>query len=572
MPLSPATSPSSAHALASDTPCYTGFAADLHCHGFNARDLPIEGFIRCFFRGYRGKRGERFPWAVRALLSRPVKAFVAAVSVGVDTAAAELGRLNGGKAVTPPVELADLPAAPDKDALLREAVLDIPADASHLKYDAVDDDETRVARYLQEQAVNDEELREWIKEWIDEPSAELPPSSLKMDDPFDKLRRLVARAFNWAVGLFKSLRAFLKALRRSRHDNLQEMATLSRPVTLFTPALVDFDQWANGDAADSSMASQVELQEALAIRAYAGKIVARSISVHGFVGFNPLQEIKGVAAYVDPKHLTADPPSWTDLDELPRNARSFDVVRDAIEERGFVGVKLYLNCGFWPTGNALRGRADGHAIDGALDRLYDWCAVNGVPLLVHTGESNAFAQDFRACSHPDGWRPVLARHKKLRICLAHFALHAPVDVNEGGDPWIHAAARLALDEAGRVFFDISNTDTLDDDERKALTGALTGENASLQSQLFYGSDYFMCELNHEPSTGYFDRAEKDLCHRLDLEPGFCRSFFADAALRFLGLRDEHGQPATGGNRERLLRWYDTKAKAEPPEFLRARPE
>ncbi|HUF28723.1 MAG TPA: amidohydrolase family protein [Gemmatimonadaceae bacterium] len=90
-----------------------------------------------------------------------------------------------------------------------------------------------------------------------------------------------------------------------------------------------------------------------------------------------------------------------------RRTKHFDLMREAIERRGFVGVKLYPSLGV--------------PVDSPeMMAVYDYCALNEVPILMHctlTGfiESEATAQ----LSNPERWWPILADRPELYVCFAH---------------------------------------------------------------------------------------------------------------------------------------------------------
>ena len=112
----------------------------------------------------------------------------------------------------------------------------------------------------------------------------------------------------------------------------------------------------------------------------------------------------------------------------PRS-RTVDDVKAAIEEEGFIGVKLYPPLGFKPWGNE-----DG-AVDENLDGLYRYCTAGRdrpIPITAHCSWSDGVTSNravagvrntrdyYRRLADPAHWAAVLARYGSLKLNLAHF--------------------------------------------------------------------------------------------------------------------------------------------------------
>jgi hypothetical protein len=69
----------------------------------------------------------------------------------------------------------------------------------------------------------------------------------------------------------------------------------------------------------------------------------------------------------------------------PRRPDALAKVRQAVDQMGFVGVKLYSRCGWMPWNNALiHGSAKGSVMDQRLQGLYDYATQQDLPILNHT--------------------------------------------------------------------------------------------------------------------------------------------------------------------------------------------
>jgi len=91
---------------------------------------------------------------------------------------------------------------------------------------------------------------------------------------------------------------------------------------------------------------------------------------------------------------------------------------EAVETKGFLGIKVYPPLGHDPA-------------DPALDELYAWCEQRGVPVTAHCSPIGVWSdlgvppgQDPLkrnvARAEPKNWVPVLEAHPGLRVNLAHF--------------------------------------------------------------------------------------------------------------------------------------------------------
>ena len=76
---------------------------------------------------------------------------------------------------------------------------------------------------------------------------------------------------------------------------------------------------------------------------------------------------------------------WPFVPFDPRRPYGLEVVKEAIEELGFVGVKLYSRCGWMPWNNCeIYGDELGQKLDARLQELYEYVTVNDLPILNHT--------------------------------------------------------------------------------------------------------------------------------------------------------------------------------------------
>lgn len=206
--------------------------------------------------------------------------------------------------------------------------------------------------------------------------------------------------------------------------------TDGRNVDLMLASMVDYDWWlSQGCPPVTNLQKQVQVMAKMSI-------VTRG-QVHGFVPFDPLREVAFYAGKQPEKACSRYAAAFSSL----------DLVKDAIQNRGCLGVKLYPPMGFSAYGNADRPATFwdrdwlpkwmlqpvpstkdnrllpiGQRLDDALAFLYTWCSDNDVPVMAHSDASNGVVQEFKDLAGPQYWSKVLAadRWPNLRISFGHL--------------------------------------------------------------------------------------------------------------------------------------------------------
>lgn len=367
------------------------------------------------------------------------------------------------------------------------------------------------------------------------------PAVLKTQPTFSGYLRFLLHHFNY------------------RHVNaIEYLATYSnaqeRKVDLVVANLVDYDWWlSRGRSTRTPLRDQIELMSDLSVL-LGGR-------VHGFVAFCPFREL-----------MTLDVGGIGD---------SMRMVRMAVEQHGFLGVKLYPPMGFaaygntgktvWrnkPTLNSVADSPDfGARLDRALHRLYTYCEKNDVPIMAHTNRSNGPYPEFRALADSEYWKIALEKFPGLRVSFGHFGDSNPDDhsgertlpflklMTNGEETW----GRNTFADSG--FFAGALVD------RQTMTNVLRtlyrAENGIISERLMYGTDWTMILTQKSVRTYLADFIE--IMRRLeDAEAGanvrqtsLANAFFGRNAVEFLGLRRGRG------NRERLERFYARRGISEP---------
>lgn len=484
-------------------------AIDVHAHFFNASDAAVAGYLV-------HSVGHEAPRLVRKLLGR-LERMISGVSYLPPTARDEYERLlETGRQVS---------------GLHASAVQDLLDDQMRTEDKRI---ETELERAFRKFDVDDAYEEALLGEAVTGPvkardglaatMARLAVDS-EAEDPY------AAEALAAGGGIYlRGLLGFVGRMFRSRWSNLRTFQKVYRPqgVEAAFGALVDFDHWFESRG-QSTLDDQMALH-ALLSRLSGGYLLP-------IMAYNP----------------------WAD--EITGGA-SLRRVQKAVEEFGFIGVKIYPPTGFRPWGNAkpdcepaprrecLPYPDDPGAIDARMKALFCWSSDNGVPVMAHANSTRGRNEEEDLMSAVSGWRELLA-HMQHRghapvIHLGHIGGDAH---NQDGMNWTKEFAALMSEQGNaRVYGDLGYWTGLADcrGDLGACTAGLRlraalAENPQFDRHLMYGSDWFM--INQERGWKAFPRdVAAALAGAFD-EPD--RVFFGNA-LECYGLR------AGGRHRQRII--------------------
>ena len=314
------------------------------------------------------------------------------------------------------------------------------------------------------------------------------------------------------------------------------------------PAIIDFGYSLRGvNYTEVPVPQQVQLMGELARRQDAGLLV------HGYVPFNPIRFVKD-------------------------QADATGAIFDAIDNQGFIGIKLYPPMGFQASGNDKISmhffdigedrNTLGKRIDGALNWIYDYCLKHDVTIMVHTAPSNTphgnpydglggGRDDWSRRPDPKYWDAVLsAGRQNLRVLFGHFGGAYTVSKNRA---WVDSIVGLMM-KYPNVYGDFSDYDLVLDNtqdqraERRELKNYLQTLDAArrqkLQQRLVFGSDWEMLDLVVD--TKHYTR--NMLGFLTDSLGGRVEDYAACNALRMIGLDDPNSKTS-----QRLLRFHQRTA-------------
>ena len=334
-------------------------------------------------------------------------------------------------------------------------------------------------------------------------------------------------------------------------------------VHLFVPLMIDYEYWF-ANSLDISLGDQIDTVFRDVVLPHLGRF-------HPFVPFDPARELAYRKGMVNPDG------------QLERN-RPLELVKDAIESKGFIGVKLYNSLGFRPYGNAdselsLKRRHiavrnqklpylfDGEEYDEVLCELYDYCVDHEVPITAHCVMDGieAYPGASRDFGQAKFWNEVLRqdRYTNLRLNLAHFGWNqSPGQGFAGSESWAKDVCRLIV-KYDHVYADVSHHRVLTKGGRnqfiqgyRQMRREFSADIEKIKSRILFGTDWHVLRR----MQGY--REFLPNYERVLREAGlFAGSelvrFRGTNALEFLGLG------AGGGNRTRLLRLYQTHGTTLP---------
>jgi predicted TIM-barrel fold metal-dependent hydrolase len=182
----------------------------------------------------------------------------------------------------------------------------------------------------------------------------------------------------------------------------------------------------------------------------------------------------------------------------PRRQNHQAVMRQAIEEDGFVGVKLYPSLGYELDAQAIRD-------------ILDYCRLMDVPITIHTSATGFNRDDVTAqFCHPRHWQRLFQPNDPLRVCFAHCGGWGGLcgQVEDQAE-WAEAIFRF-MDDYPSVHADISyHVDQMRSPEAErayvdALIALIDGERGD---RIVFGTDSWLLRLSMDDALywNYFER-------------------------------------------------------------------
>jgi len=230
----------------------------------------------------------------------------------------------------------------------------------------------------------------------------------------------------------------------------------------------------------------------------------------------------------------------------PRRENTLELLKYAIEELNFKGVKMYPSLGYFP-------------YDNRLDDIYSYCNDNNIPIITHGSPYNPvhykgkkkqikkWLKDAKLpvdyskkskkglCSNftnPLNWKFVVEKFPNLKICLAHFGSEYYWDkyLQNGSDNnnWFVIVKKL-IQEYPNFYTDVSFT--LNNKQFFPLLKIIL-ENEKIREKTLFGSDFYMVETKSNER-----RFSIDL--RAYLGENFFKAIAYDNPRKFLNINDNY---------------------------------
>lgn len=249
----------------------------------------------------------------------------------------------------------------------------------------------------------------------------------------------------------------------------------------------------------------------------------------------------------------------------PLIANHHIIMSKALEEQGFVGVKLYPSLGY---NLSLNEKPSGPMLKICL-----YCQDTQTPIMCHCSKGGfyRFKKDIIR-GRPVNWRPLLEKFPALKICFAHFGggealLDRPMKTGEAAENWTEEIRALMRDFEG-VYADISHHDDpmlANDPVKEAnyfdnLKEMLT--SSPYQERILYGSDFSLVRR-----VARDDSYRKYFVDHLD-DTALFDKMAVDNPARYLGL------PVRGTDMGQNMRRYldfvynnSSQCRSQPPAWL-----
>lgn len=228
-------------------------------------------------------------------------------------------------------------------------------------------------------------------------------------------------------------------------------------IDLYVPLMIDYEYWFESTK-DTPLKKQIEDIYNYIVIPYKGRI-------HPFVPFDPARELAYQNGMLNP-------------DKEPEQDGSMKLVKNAIENKGFIGVKLYNSLGYKPLDNKTvdekrrkkiklhkkmgYDKFTGDKYDEVLSELYKYCSDNRVPITAHCVMDGI--ESYPKASYDFGqalfWNDVLDRYKDLHLNLAHFGWNSRLSYHDNRN-WIKGICQMLINHKN-LYTDVSHHRVISD--------------------------------------------------------------------------------------------------------------
>lgn len=142
----------------------------------------------------------------------------------------------------------------------------------------------------------------------------------------------------------------------------------------------------------------------------------------------------------------------------PRRIAVSELVKTALEEMGFLGVKMYPPLGYHPDPSSFFNDAE---VNHELEDIYEYCETNSIPITVHCSRESAYSSELMYCQElvrefcqPSSWEAVLKKYPRLYLNFAHFGGDGDFMDIDNPESWSNVIRRL-MKEHDNIYADLS---------------------------------------------------------------------------------------------------------------------
>jgi len=177
----------------------------------------------------------------------------------------------------------------------------------------------------------------------------------------------------------------------------------------------------------------------------------------------------------------------------PRKSGAYKLIKRAVEEMGYLGVKLYPALGYHPDPRSYYNNVETNE---ELEKIYDYCEQEQIPITAHCSPGGSYSGEFLhnkdlilQMTRPDNWETVLSKHPKIRLNLSHFG-NCLTEVYDPGS-WASAIARLVA-EYENAYTDIAyQSKALKKKTQEQYFSALNrlAEDKDIGRKIIFGTDW-----------------------------------------------------------------------------------
>jgi len=180
----------------------------------------------------------------------------------------------------------------------------------------------------------------------------------------------------------------------------------------------------------------------------------------------------------------------------PRRPDAADMITEALERLGYLGVKFYPPFGHHPYHKSFYNEPH---VNEELNKIYTYCHQNKIPITTHCTIGGAYGSEVmkyreleKELTKPSNWRQVLEDFPELHLNLAHFGGDF-LDI-EKPTSWSYEIKQM-IEEFDNVYTDLSYSNKALERETTEQyfqqLNTVLEENSKSKERILFGTDWSM---------------------------------------------------------------------------------